>query len=97
MLLLKLNIIKNCLLVEKNDEEASLWHRRMCHQSAHTLHGMVKGNHAIRLPSFSKFEHKCSCCVAGKHARAPFPKETRFRASNPLELFYANIYGQFTP
>ena len=58
MFLLKLNIVKHCLLVEKNDEEAWLWGRRMCHQSAHTLHGMVKGNHTIGLPSSSKFEHK---------------------------------------
>ena len=72
MCLLKLNIIEHCLLVEKNDEKAWLWYRRVCHQSAHTLHGMVKGNHAIGLPSSSKLEHKCSCCVAGKHARAHF-------------------------
>ena len=97
MYLLKLNIVEHCLLVEKNDEEAWLWHRRMCHQSAHTLHGMVKGNHAIGLPSSSKFEHKCSRCVSGKHARAPFPKETEFRASKPLELVYADICGPITP
>ena len=97
MYLLKLNIVEHCLLVEKNDEEAWLWHRRMCHQSAHTLHGMVKGNHAIGLPSSSNFEHKCSCCVAGKHARAPFPKATEFRASKPLELVYADICGPITP
>ena len=79
--------------MENNDEEVWLWHRRMCHQSACTLHGIVKGNHAIGLPSSSKFEHKCNCYVAGKHARAPFPKALEFRASKPLELVYANIYG----
>ena len=31
MYLLKLNIFEHCLLVEKNDEEAWLWHTRMCH------------------------------------------------------------------
>ena len=97
MYLLKLNIVEHCLLVEKNDEEAWLWHRRMCHQSAHTLHGMLKGNHAIGLPRSSKFEHKCSCCVAGKHARALFPKATEFRASKPLELVYADLCGPITP
>ena len=49
MYLLKLNIVEHCLLVKKNDEDAWLWNRRMCHQSVHTLHGMVKGNHAIGL------------------------------------------------
>ena len=90
MYLLKLNIVEHYLLVDKNDEEAWLWHRRMCHQSAHTLHDMVKGNHAIRLTSSSKFEHKWTCCVAGKHGRAPFPKAIEFRASKSLELVYAN-------
>ena len=29
--------------------------------------------------------------------RAPFPKATKFRASKPLELVYADIYGPITP
>ena len=96
MYLLNLNIINHCLLVEKNDEEAWLWHRSMCHQSAHTLHGMVKGNHSIELLSYSKLEHKCSCCVAEKHVRASFPKATKFRTSMTLELVYTNICGPIT-
>ena len=91
---MKLKIVEHCLLVENNDEEAWLWHRRMCHESVHTLHDMVKGNHAIRLPSSSKFEHKCSCWVAGKYVRVLFSKETEFRASKPLELVYADILDQ---
>ena len=94
--LLKLNI-ENCCLVEKNDEEAWLWHRKMFHQSAHTLHDIVRGNHAIGLPHSSKFEHKCSCCVAGKHARVPFPTSTQFRASKPLKLVYVDICGPIIP
>ena len=35
--------------------------------------------------------------MAGKHARAPFPKETEFRASKPLELVDANIFEPITP
>ena len=96
MCLLKLITVKHCLLVEKNDEEAWLWHRRMCHRSAHTLHGMVKGNHAFGLPSSSKFEHNCSCCMAGKHVRAPFPKTIEFRASKLLELVYTAIFRPIT-
>ena len=68
----------------------------MCHQCAHTLHDMMRGNHATGLPHSSKFEYKCSCCVAGKHVRAPFPKSTKFRASKPLELVYADICGPIT-
>ena len=79
MYLLKLNIIEYCLLVEKNDKEAGLWNKRMCHQSAHTLHDVVRGNHAIELPHSSKFEHKCSCCMTRKHAKDPFPTSTEFR------------------
>ena len=58
---------------------------------------MGRGNHAIGLPHSSKFECKCSCCVARKHARAPFPTSVEFRASKPLELVYADICGPITP
>ena len=58
---------------------------------------MVRGTHAIGLPHSSKFEHKGNCCVAEKHARAPFPKSNELRASKHLELFYANICGPITP
>ena len=74
-----------------------MWHRRMCHQSAHTLHDMVRGNHAIGIPHSSNFEHKCSCCMARKHVRAPCPISTEFRAKKPLELVYAYPYIPITP
>ena len=95
--LLKFHIVEHCFLVKNNDKEAWLWHRRMCHQSAHTFYVMVKGNHATGLPSSSKFEYKCSCCVVEKHARALFPKATEFRASKLLELVYVDICRPITP
>ena len=97
MYLLKLNVIEHCLLIIESKKQAWLWYRRMCHQSAHTLHNMVRGNYAIGLPHFSKFEHKCNFCMTRKHARAPFPKSTKFKASKPLESVYANSCEQITP
>ena len=35
--------------------------------------------------------------MVGKYVRAPFLKETKFRASKPLELIYADICGPITP
>ena len=58
---------------------------------------MVRGNHGIGLPHSPKFEHKCSCCIAVKHARAPLPKSAEFRALNPLELVYVDIYRPIIP
>ena len=57
---------------------------------------MMRGNHAIGLPHFSKFEHKCGCCVTGKLVTAPFLKSTKFRNSKQLELVYAEICGPIT-
>ena len=57
---------------------------------------MVRVNRAIGLPHSSNFDHKCSYCVAEKHARAAFPTSTKLRASKPLKLFYANICGPIT-
>ena len=56
----------------------------------------MRGNNAIGLPHSLNFEHKCSCCMAGKHAKVPFPTSTEFRASQPLELVYVDIYGPIT-
>ena len=97
MYILKLNIVEHYLFMEKNDKEAWLWHRRMRHQSTHTLQDMVRGTHAIGLPHASKFDHKYKCCRAGKHAKGPFLTSTEFRASKSLELVYANICGPITP
>ena len=62
-----------------------------------TVRFSLVSNHAIGLPSSSKFEHKCSCYVVGKHVRAIFLKANGIRASTPLELVYANICGPITP
>ena len=70
---MKLNIPQQCFLIEKNNEESLLWNGRMCHQSAHTLQDMIRGNHSSGLPHVSKYDHKCSFCVTRKQARAPFP------------------------
>ena len=80
MYLVKLKIVEHCLLVEKTDAKAWLWRRRMCHQSAHTLHDMVRGNHAIRLPHSSKFVHKCSCCLPRNMREPHFPKQLNFKS-----------------
>ena len=61
------------------------------------FHDMVRGNHAIGLPHSLKFEHKYSCYVAVKYARAIFPKSIEFISSKTLELFYTKFFEPITP
>ena len=91
------NITKKCLLAEKNDEEAWLWHRRICRQSAHTLQDMIRGNHVDGFLDYLKYDHTKSFCVLGKLARPPFSSSTEFRASKTLQLVYAKLRGPIIP
>ena len=53
---------------------------------------MVKG-----LPQLEVPDHLWQSCVAGKQHQSPFPKISKFRASQPLELVYMDICGLIAP
>ena len=83
MYLLKLNIVEHCLLVEKNDEEAWLWYKRMCHQSAYTLHGILKGNHAIGLLVLQNLSTSAIVGWSGNMGEPHFPKQLNLELQSP--------------
>ena len=49
--------VEQCLLVEKNEEKAWLWDRRLCHQSFHTVQDISRSNHVEGLAHFAKYDH----------------------------------------
>lgn len=53
---------------------------------------MVKG-----LPKFHTHTKVCEECLVGKQQRDPFPKKSTWRASQSLQLVYANICGPINP
>uniref|UniRef100_A0A251TCA0 Putative copia protein n=1 Tax=Helianthus annuus TaxID=4232 RepID=A0A251TCA0_HELAN len=74
-------------------DNSTLWHRRYGHLNLETLHDMGKNGIVNGLPKINKSEHVCEGCVFGKHARKPFSKKAKWRASEPLQLVHSDICG----
>ena len=69
---LKININERCNLIEEDNCEAWMWHKRFYHQSFYTLQDMVRGNLAKGLPHFQTPDEVCANCTLDKYSRALF-------------------------
>jgi transposase InsO family protein len=49
------------------------------------------------LPLLDEVEQLCDTCLAGKHKRAPFPRQAYNRAAEPLGLVHADLCGPIDP
>ena len=91
---IKLANSESCNL--SREDEAWLWHERLCHQSFYTLDSMIKGKLVRGLPVFDKPKDLCSTCISGKHAKSSF-KSSVFRAENSLDLVHMDLCGPIKP
>ena len=91
---IKLVISESCNL--SREDEAWLWHERLCHQSFFTLDSMIKGKLVRGLPVFDKPKDLCSTCISGKHAKSSF-KSSVFKAENSLDLVHMDLCGPIKP
>lgn len=73
------------------------WHARLGHISFKKINAMSKQEMVHGLPKIREEKRLCESCLVGKQSRQPFPKTTMFRASEPLELFHADLCGPITP
>jgi hypothetical protein len=53
---------------------------------------MVRG-----LPPLDQVDQVCDACLAGKQRRAPFPEQSRRRATNRIDLVHGDMCGPITP
>lgn len=49
------------------------------------------------LPLLDEVDRVCEACLAGKHRRAPFPRQALNRARELLELVHADLCGPISP
>jgi transposase InsO family protein len=49
------------------------------------------------LPLVDEADRICEACLAGKHRRAPFPRQALNRAKDVLELVHADLCGPISP
>ena len=71
-----------------------MWHRRFGHRDISAIKELVHKELAtgIIIKDCGKRE-TCECCVKGKMARTPFPKETKNKAQSILDLIHTDVCG----
>ncbi|CAA0819981.1 Unknown protein [Striga hermonthica] len=93
--LLDLKVEQPVCLAVRHIEEPWLWHVRFGHLSFDVLgrlRKMVRG-----LPHIEHAGDLFNSCLTGKQRRLPFPKATKYRAANVLELVHGDLCGPITP
>ncbi|KAD2392837.1 hypothetical protein E3N88_39814 [Mikania micrantha] len=84
-------------LSSKLDEEAWLWHARLGHLNFDALKSMTHKKLVQGIPRISHASQICDACLLGKHIRAPFPNQAKFKSLKPLDLIYGDLCGPISP
>ena len=75
----------------------SMWYARLGHINGEKLKMMINMELVVGVPKLTDGEETCISCLLGKQTRRPFPKETQYRASKPLELIQGDLCGPISP
>ncbi|KAJ0590430.1 putative RNA-directed DNA polymerase [Helianthus annuus] len=93
----KLKTGKPICLLSKTEDIAWLWHARLGHLHFDAIKEMTRKNLVHGVPQISHASQVCDACLLGKHSRAPFPNQAKFRSLKPLDLVYGDLCGPITP
>ena len=74
-----------------------LWHHQYGHLSYKGLHTLCNKEMVVGLPEIEDVKTICEACVKGKHHRVPFPKQSKWRATERLQLIHSNLCGPINP
>ncbi|GJZ64659.1 zinc finger, CCHC-type containing protein [Tanacetum coccineum] len=85
-----------CLLANLRDE-AWLWHARLGHLNFRSLKSMTTKNLVQGIPPIKHSTDICDICLIGKHSRAPFPQQAKYRSKTALDLIYGDLCGPISP
>ena len=87
---------ERCLQVEVANKE-ELWHHRYGHLSYKGLLTLRNKEMVTGLPDIGRVQITCEACVKGKHHRVPFPKQSKWRSTEKLELIHSDLCGPISP
>ncbi|GKB28169.1 retrovirus-related pol polyprotein from transposon TNT 1-94 [Tanacetum coccineum] len=87
---------ERCLQVDVANKE-ELWHHRYGHLSNKGLQILRNKEMVTGLPPIGQMKITCEACVKGKHHRVSFPKQSKWRSSEKLELIHSDLCGPITP
>jgi hypothetical protein len=78
--ILHLKLARPVCLATHGGEDAWRWHARYGHMHFDALRRLARGDMVHGLPMLDEVERCCDACLAGKHKRAPFPRQAYNRA-----------------
>jgi hypothetical protein len=94
---LDINLARPVCVAAHAGEDAWRWHARFGHINFGALRKMAREGLVRGMPLISQVEQVCEACLAGKHRRAPFPRQVMARTTRPLELLHGDLCGLITP
>jgi transposase InsO family protein len=94
---LEANLARHVCMTASAGEDAWRWHARYGHINFAALCKMGREELVRGLPLLSQVDQVCDACLAGKHRRAPFPRQALNRSTEPLALMHGDLCGPITP
>ncbi|KAB2622242.1 hypothetical protein D8674_024424 [Pyrus ussuriensis x Pyrus communis] len=88
-----LNTNKELALRTNVQDCVRIWHKRFGHLNFRSLKLLQSQEMVLGLPEIQDSETVCQSCALGKNHREPFPKESMWRAKEPLELIHSDVCG----
>jgi hypothetical protein len=85
-----------CLVV-KGVEDAWVWHTRFGLLNFPALRKLAWEGMVCGLPEVDHTNQICGGCLAGKHRRTPFRRQTECKAKSPLKLVHGDLCGPILP
>ncbi|KAI3775731.1 hypothetical protein L1987_45483 [Smallanthus sonchifolius] len=85
-----------CLLGSLEDQ-AWLWHARLGYLNFDSIKQITQKNLVQGIPKINHASQICDACLLGKHSRAPFPKQAKFKSMEALDLVYGDLCGPISP
>lgn len=79
-------------IVQGDEEQSDLWHKRYGHLNQRSLRCLAEKHLVVGLPTITKIE-PCEACSFGKQARLSFPAGEAQRAMAPLDLIHGDLVG----
>ncbi len=70
-----------------------IWHQRFGHLGIQNLKKLISDNLVRELNCNTRTLSFCEPCVQGHAAQQPYPKQAKWRASEPLELLHSDVCG----
>ena len=91
----KENNVVNLATQCKNENCATLWHRRLGHRDNAAINmmynnGLVRG---LKLDDCHKNNSFCKSCIKGKMSQTKFPKKSLHQSKHILDLIHSDICG----